>query len=180
MVLLKQLKAASVQFDHLLAEKDFRACRVSCYSGIAQADARDERLRWLNNLSGTEILAGNFLTALAISRGASPLASESSDHFLKGNHHTNYAAALSCLGTHDEAFVEYAVAEYHYIECGREDLMASVQNNVGYLYVQLGQPVKALDYLERAREKYQRLEDWARLAEVHESIAAAYRAKAVL
>jgi tetratricopeptide (TPR) repeat protein len=161
-----------------MRELDWPACRALCFDELARADERDERLRWLNNLSVVEYHSGLLTTALSICRASYVLASNSSDHFLKGNHHLSYAATLAGLGQTDEAFLEYEAALYHYEQCEREDLTASVLNNVGCLYVEVGDFGKALEYLERAREKYARLNDWNHLADVYDSLSKACRAKA--
>lgn len=137
-----------------------------------------ECLRRLNNFVMEQVQAKEYKLAMEISDAAQWLVSGCEDDFLKGNHHNNRAAVLACMGRSEEAFKEYETAHRHYERMDMEGHEASVLNNIGYLYVQIGQPENAHAYLESAREIYTRLGDNARLAEVYDSMASACRAEA--
>ncbi len=175
---LLQTSPASVLLGRLLLAGQYAEARDLCFSELAEADARAERFRWLVNLTALEFSACNVLTALSVSRAAGKLLPGITDAALAGHHHNNRAAVEAALGRTDEAFILYAVAADLYAESEREDLVAEVLNNTGCLYVQTGQFEMALDYLKRAEVKFEGLEDWAHLAEVHDSLSKAYRARA--
>jgi tetratricopeptide (TPR) repeat protein len=173
-----QTRHGSEQFGALLSAGDFVGGRSLCLSEIARADSRMERFRWLVNLTALEFKAHDLLTARSASDAAAELLREVEDSALRGHHHNNRGAVLGALGDADTAFIEYAVASKYYAESGREDLVAEVQNNTGLLYAETGQFEMAFEYLERAREKYARLNDWNHLADVYDSLSKACRAKA--
>jgi tetratricopeptide (TPR) repeat protein len=159
------------QFEALQLAKDWRGLRALCFEGLAQAETELERLRWFNNLTGCQYLAGDLLTALDASDASSEMARTCSDLTVKGHYHENRAAVLSALGDADSAFLEYAVASDSYAEAEREELVASALNNTGLLYSQVGDFETAIHYLERAEEAFKRLGDLNHLADVYDSLS---------
>src|SRR5688572_6743695 len=137
MPLSLQTQHGITQFDEAWKSRQYDICRALCYLGLASAVTRDERLRWFNNLVGTEwstaLFLSDRLTALSISDASTNLAFESLDYSLKGHYHNNRAAVLSALERTDEAYLEYAMAAKYYAESEREDLVAEVLNNTGCL-----------------------------------------------
>jgi tetratricopeptide (TPR) repeat protein len=115
---------------------------------------------------------------------ASPLFEQIEDHALKGRFHVTLANNLQCLGTEedrtdytDRALVEYAAASFHYEQAGHTRYLATVENNIGFLFFTLGKFGEAHEHLDRARALLVKLRDHLLTAQVDDTRARAFLAQ---
>lgn len=118
----------------------------------------EQKLRALLNSAIVEKVATRDLEALRIYKEAAPLFEKSSNHALKGKFHNSYATLLKSLGLSenreeyiDNALVEFTAASFHFDKAGHKRFQARVENNVGFLFANLGRFEEANEHLSRAR-----------------------------
>ena len=71
----------------------------------------------------------------------------------------------------DRAFLEYAAASYHFEQAEHRRYLANVENNLGFLYLEINCCKEAHEHLNRARRILTTLKDRIALAEVDETRA---------
>lgn len=103
------------------------------------------------------------------------------NHHLRGVFHNEYATVLKNLGFAegrgdylDKALLEFTAADFHFEQSGNIGYRAAAINNLGFLYVGIGEFAKAHEQLSRARDLYQGLKEIGRIAQVDETRARAY------
>ncbi|HEV7376659.1 MAG TPA: tetratricopeptide repeat protein, partial [Pyrinomonadaceae bacterium] len=128
--------------------------------------------------------ATRFHDSLRFLTEASPLFEQIEDHALKGRFHVTLANNLQCLGTEedrtdytDRALVEYAAASFHYERAGHDRYLATVENNIGFLFFTLGKFGEAHEHLDRARALLVKLRDHLHTAQVDETRARTFLAQ---
>ncbi len=128
--------------------------------------------------------ATRFHDSLQFLTDASPLFEAIDDHALKGRFHVTLANNLQCLGTKedrtdytDRALVEYAAASFHYEQAGHTRYLATVENNIGFLFFTLGKFSEAHEHLDRARRLLIKLRDHLHTAQVDETRARTFLAQ---
>jgi tetratricopeptide (TPR) repeat protein len=131
-----------------------------------------------------EKVATRYHDALRMLNEAAPLVAASPSDNLKGRFHNELATVLKDLGTAehrqdyiDRALIEYAGASLHFQQAGHQQYLACVENNLGFLYLMLGNYVKAHDHLDRARRVLIGLNDYVHAAQVDETTARALLAE---
>jgi tetratricopeptide (TPR) repeat protein len=131
-----------------------------------------------------EKVSTRYHDALRILNEAAPLVGASASDTLKGNFHNELATVLKDLGTSecrqdyiDRALIEYAGASLHFQRAGHHQYHACVENNLGFLYLMLGNYVKAHQHLDRARHVLVALNDHVHAAQVDETTARAMLAE---
>lgn len=168
---------ARAEFARLDARKAWPEARDLALAMLAESDARLDRFVWLNNLSVALWGLRRFKAALsALNAAAKLIESAEPGNRLMGNYHNNRACALLGLGAVTAAFVEFDEAARLYELADDRARQAMVLNNVGCLYVEAGEPGRAVPYLNRAANIYDAHENHAKLAEVLRSLADAYEA----
>ena len=117
----------------------------------------EQRLRALLNIAIVEKVATRDLEALRIYRDSKPLFEASSNHALKGKFHNSFATLLRSMGVSenreeyiDSALLEYAAASYHFEQAGHKRFQGRVENNVGFLFFNIGRLAEAQEHLARA------------------------------
>lgn len=140
----------------------------------------EQRPRALLTRAIVEKLSLRSEDALRTHRQAAPLFQNSSNVALKGKFHNEYATVLKNLGLArnssdliDQALVEYSAASVYAEEAGNKRFLASVENNVGNLFVRLGRFDEAHKHLDRARSLFTSLKDKGLVAQVDDSRARA-------
>ncbi len=140
----------------------------------------EQRLRALLTRAIVDKLSLRSEDALRTHRLAAPLFQNSSNVALKGKFHNEYATVLKNLGLArnsteliDQALVEYSAASVYAEEAGNKRFLASVENNVGNLFVRLGRFDEAHKHLDRARALFTSLKDKGLVAQVDDSRARA-------
>jgi tetratricopeptide (TPR) repeat protein len=141
----------------------------------------EQRLRALLNRAGLEKLSHRYEDALKTHREAAPLFEASSNNALKGKFHNEYASVLKNLGLAqkrddyiDQALVEYSAASFYAEQAGNSRFLASVENNVGLLFIRLGRVSDAQIHLDRARSLFTALKDKGMVAQVDDTRARAF------
>jgi tetratricopeptide (TPR) repeat protein len=110
------------------------------------------------------------------------------DHNYKGRYHGTLAAAHDALialsdkaadkEMHvDAACMEYEAASYHYEQAGDEANRASIENNFGNLFLNVGDFPKAIEHLECAHNILSSLSNPGYQTQVEESLAQVYLAQ---
>ena len=138
----------------------------------------EQRLRVLLNSAIIEKAATRDREALRIYREAAPEFERSTNHALKGKFHHGYATLLRSLGLSekreeyiDTALVEYAAASFHFEQAGYHRFQAFVENNVGFLFANIGRFEDARKHVNSARSLFARLADQSRAAFADDTLA---------
>ena len=141
----------------------------------------EQKLRALLNLGIVEKSATRDRDALRIYREAAPLFDQCLNHSLKGKFHNSYATLLKGLGTAeqredyiDRALVEYAAASFHFEQAGHRRFQARVENNVGFLFANIGRFIEAQEHLARARSLHLSVGDHGGAAGAEDTRAQAF------
>ena len=141
----------------------------------------EQRLRVLLNKAIVDTMSLRFEDALRTHREAAPLFEMSSNVALKGKFHNEYATLLKNLGRTrnsadliDQALVEYSAATMYAEQVGNKRFLASVENNLGNLFVRLHRFVDAHTHLDRARLLFTSLKEKTLVAQVDDSRARAF------
>jgi len=74
----------------------------------------------------------------------------------------------------DRALIEYAAASYHFELGGHSPYLASVENNLGFLYFRINRYDQAHEHLDRARRIFGNLTDVGSAAQVDETRACVF------
>jgi tetratricopeptide (TPR) repeat protein len=163
-------------------EGAFDEARVSLADALQQLGdlESEQRLRVLLNKAIVDTMSLRFEDALRTHREAAPMFDMSSNVALKGKFHNEYATLLKNLGLArnsadliDHALVEYSAATVYAEEVGNKRFLASVENNVGNLFVRLDRFDEAHKHLDRARLLFTSLKDKSLVAQVDDSRARA-------
>ena len=144
----------------------------------------EQHLRALLNKAIVDRTSNRYEDALRTHREATPLFVYSDNDNLKGKFHNEYATILKNIGLAnnredyvDQALVEYSAASFHAEQAGNKRFQASVENNVGYLFVRLGRFADATDHLDRARLLFGAVKDKGMVAQVDDTRARALIAR---
>ena len=163
-------------------EGAFDEARVSLDDALQQLGdlESEQRLRALLTRAIVDKLSLRPEDALRTHRQAAPLFQNSTNVALKGKFHNEYATVLKYLGLArnssdliDQALVEYSAASIYAEDSGNKRFLASVENNVGNLFVRLGRFNEAHKHLDRARALFVSLKDRGLVAQVDDSRARA-------
>jgi tetratricopeptide (TPR) repeat protein len=97
---------------------------------------------------------------------------------LKGCYHQTLGNVLMEIGESDRprdyldrAFLEYTAASYHFEQAEHRRYLANVENNLGFLYLEINCCKEAHEHLNRARRIFTSLKDRITLAQVEETRA---------
>ncbi|MDQ2936550.1 MAG: tetratricopeptide repeat protein [Acidobacteriota bacterium] len=170
-------------------EGAFDEARVSLDAALTQLGniQSEQRLRALLNRAIVEKVCKQYEAALETHREAASLFEASSNNTLKGKFHNEYATVLKNVGLAgnredyiDHALVEYSAASFHAEQAGNKRFLALVENNVGYLFLQLGRLREAQEHLDLARSLFTSLKDKGMVAQVDDSRARVFIAEGQL
>jgi tetratricopeptide (TPR) repeat protein len=141
----------------------------------------EQKLRALLNCGLVERSSLRYYDALRIHREAASLFNESGNHALRGKFHNEFATVLKDLGLAerredfiDQALVEYAAASFHFEQAGHKRFLAAVENNLGYLFVNLRRFGEANEHLDHARSLFAGFKDKGMVAQVDDTRARAF------
>ena len=144
---------------------------------VAGRDAEQEA-RALLALAMVERRATRYAEALRILRGAAPLFEALPSHTHKARFHIQLGTVLENLGRaenrperFDDAFVEYSAAGFHCEQAGHRGFLATVENNIGFLFYTLGKHAEAREHLARALEISEQAGDVGRAAQFEDTLA---------
>jgi len=94
-----------------------------------------------------------------------------------GNRLENLAESEQRTAYIDRALLEYAGASYHFEKAGHRRYLASVENNLGFLYFKIEHYDQAHEHLNRARKIFGNLKDVSSAAQVDETRACVFLAQ---
>jgi len=144
----------------------------------------DLRATALIRCAVVEKTAAKYSEALSLYKEASPLVEATSDHALKGSFHMGLGTLLNCLGVAegqtqyiDQALIEFSAAGFHFEQLGHAQQCGRVENNLGFLYVTIGNFSEAHRHINRARAIFVSLADQGLTAQVEDTRARAYLAE---
>src|SRR5262245_18029040 len=162
----------------------FDLARATLQSALGDITEDELELRSIGliRLAVVERLAGRLHDALALLDEASPLLSDSGS-WPQGRFHLECANTLKDLGIaeskanyFERAFGHYGKALWHFNRIGNRRYTAIVENNYGVLLSNLKRFEEACLHLDKARQLFEMLHDYVRLAQVEETLAQLYLA----
>lgn len=129
-----------------------------------------------------EVRARRLNDALRFYSDAATFLEPSKDHALKGAFHNEFALLFKKLSVGDKDFVdraliEYTAASFHFEQAGNIRYQASVENNLGSLFLTLGKFADAHQHLGRARSLFIEIDDQVHLAQVNDTRARTFLAE---
>src|ERR1041385_4521478 len=154
--------------------------RALFQQALGTAQTAETKLRTLTNASTVEISSGRYGDALALLNDAAPFLSEVSDDASHGRYHGQRGLAYKKLGgteNLDHALVEYSAASMYFANAGHTRYLARVENNIGFILLQLGRTTEALSHLDPARAMFVSLKDAGSVAQVNETRARVFLAE---
>lgn len=139
---------------------------------------KELRAKILLRLVIVESLSGRYNDALRILTEETQFFEESTNDFLKGKFHNDFASVLTCLSTTerrsdytDRAIIEYTAASHHFEQAGHTSYRASAENNLGFLLYTIGRYEEAHKHLNAARRLFADVQNKGRIAQVDETRA---------
>jgi two-component system phosphate regulon response regulator PhoB len=125
-----------------------------------------------------EVDSSQFNAAFRFYSEVVPLLDVTHNDVLKGSFHSSFALLFRRLATAqnnqdhiDQALIEYAAASFHFEQAGNHRYLASVENNLGFLYSTIGRYQEAHQHLNRARRLFIELDDIGTVAQVDDARA---------
>jgi tetratricopeptide (TPR) repeat protein len=138
----------------------------------------EERAIALHRRALVETSSKRFSEALRVYDEAVPLFGGITTHSLLAHFHDGLANVLTRLSSSehhkeylDRALIEYAAASFHFQQAGHERYEACVENNLGFLYSNIGEYDQAHEHLDQAQVIMTRLQDNVHLAQVDDTRA---------
>ena len=182
------------KLEHTRGLAEARAELARCYWNAGEFDeARINLAKSLEYLRGdfsdlkasvliragmVEATAGRPDEALRLYEECVPIVQQSPEHFLKGTLHNSLATVLTRLSSatnredyQDRALIEYSAASFHFEQAGNRRYVASVENNLGFLFFTIGRYDEAHKHLDRARQLFLELRDVGTMAQVDDTRA---------
>ena len=162
--------------------KEARACQKQALSLLT----RDSELKAkaVLRLSNVEHSAERDQLAFKILEKHARLFQRINNHTLKGCFHTAIGNRLENLADVekrsdyiDRALIDYAAASYHFEKGKHRPYLASVENNLGFLYYKIKDYEQAHEHLDRARRIFGSLKDVGSAAQVDETRACVFLAQ---
>ncbi len=142
------------------------------------------KARALLNRAMVEGAAMRLSDGLQILIDSAPLFEVVDNQALKGSFHSVLATILKNLGAAegrddhiDRALIEYAAASYHFEQAGHKLNCARVENNLGFLYLNVGKFVEAHEHLNYARRILDSLKDYGTIAQIDDTRARVFLAE---
>jgi tetratricopeptide (TPR) repeat protein len=156
--------------------------RILFHQALANAKLAENKLRVLVNATTVEIASGDYQRSLAILDQAAPLLEQTEDDGIKGRYHSHRAVTLRNLGGADpeyldRALIEYSAASFHFQAAGHVRYVASVENNIGFILLQLQRYGQALAHLDSGLRIFVSLKDMGSAAQVNETRAQVFLAQ---
>lgn len=125
-----------------------------------------QRLRALLNRAMVEQVSSRPKEALQILSEAEPLFETSSNHALKGKFHNEFGTVLKNLGLAerredyiDRALMQYTAASVELEKADQQQVLAVIENNLGFLFAHLERFAEAHEHIDRALWMATRLND---------------------
>ena len=147
---------------------------------LSRATSVENRVRILINKSVIEIVSNQLDEALNVLNQAAPLLDQIEDHATHGRYHMQRATAFKRRGgpdNLDRALIENAAASFHLGQARHTRYLARVENNIGFILMELERHDEALEHLNKARQIFTTLKDSGSVAQVNETRAQVFLAQ---
>lgn len=167
-------------------EGAFDEARITLDHALLQLGDLDseQRLRAFLNKAIVEKVSNRYRESLRLHREAAPLFDVSRNDALKGKFHNSYAMVLQNLGLAqhrddylDRALIEFSAASFHFEQAKHKRFQGVVENNLGFLFIELGRFQDGHDHLSRSRAVAVALKDQSFVAQVDDTRARAFIAE---
>ena len=147
---------------------------------LSRATSVENRVRILINKAIVEIFSNQPDEALNLLNQAAPLLDHIEDHATHGRYHMQRALTFRRRGGPDDidrALIENAAASFHLEQARHTRYLARVENNIGFILLELERHAEALEHLNKARHIFTTLKDSGSVAQVNETRARVFLAQ---
>lgn len=147
---------------------------------LSRAASVENRVRIIINKAIIEIFSNQIDEALNLLNQAAPLLGQIEDNATHGRYHMQRAIAFKRRGgadNLDRALIENAAASFHLERARHTRYLACVENNIGFILMELERHDEALEHLNRARQILTKLKDSGIVAQVNETRARVFLAQ---
>src|SRR6267142_3843165 len=154
--------------------------RVWFREAIAGATDSAIAFKILLNSTTVEISTNCLAEGLSLLERASPLLELISDEAEIGRFHMQRAVILRRMGgaaNIDRALIENTAARVHFEQANHRRYFARVENNIGFIFYELGRYEEALEHLDNARAVFIEIDDVGTAAQVNETRARVFLAQ---
>jgi tetratricopeptide (TPR) repeat protein len=154
--------------------------RVWFQEALARAIDPALQQRLLVNATTVEVSSSQFNTALSLLEEAAPLLDLIDDPAAVGRFHMQKAIVLRNLGGSeniDRALIENTAASINFEQANHRRYFARVENNIGFIFLELGRYEEALHHLDRALSTLIEIDDVGTAAQVNETRARVFLAQ---
>lgn len=141
---------------------------------FSRATSVENKVRILINQAIVEIFSNQLDEAMRLLSQAAPLLSQIEDHATHGRYHMQRAIVFKRRGGDhnlDHALIENAAASFHLEQARHTRYLARVENNTGFILMELDRYEEALEHLNRAQRNFAALRDSGSVAQVSETRA---------
>jgi len=172
------------------AKKDLAICywregamdeaRVFFQEALVSASDPATEFRILVNSTMVEISSNRLDEALSLLDRAAPLLESISNEATIGLFHMQRAMVFRGMGgaeNIDRALIENTAARVHFEQANHRRFFARVENNIGFIFLELGRHEEALEHLDSARATFVEIGDVGTAAQVNETRARVFLAQ---
>jgi tetratricopeptide (TPR) repeat protein len=154
--------------------------RVWFQEALARANDPALQHRILVNATTVEISSSRFNAALSLLEKAAPLVESVKDPAAVGRFHMQKALVLRNIGGSeniDRALIENTAASVNFEQANHRRYFARVENNIGFIFLELGRYEESLKHLDRALSTFAEIGDVGTAAQVDETRARVFLAQ---
>jgi tetratricopeptide (TPR) repeat protein len=154
--------------------------RVWFKEALSRATIPVNKLRILVNRTTVELSSNRLQEALSFLEEAAPLLDCIDDPAAVGRFHMQKALVLRNIGGSeniDRALIENAAASINFEQANHRRYFARVENNIGFIFLELGRYEEALQHLDRALSTFIEIDDVGTAAQVNETRARVFLAQ---
>jgi tetratricopeptide (TPR) repeat protein len=154
--------------------------RVWFKEALSRATDPANKLRILINRTTVEVYSNQLEQALALLGEAAPLLDHVDDPAALGRFHMQNALVLRNMGGSeniDRALIENTAASINFERANHRRYFAGVENNIGFIYLELGRYEEALQHLDRALSTFIEIDAVGTAAQVNETRARVFLAQ---
>jgi tetratricopeptide (TPR) repeat protein len=154
--------------------------RVWFQEALSRATDPVNKLRILVNRTTIEVYSNRLQEALSLLEEAAPLLDHVDDPAAVGRFHMQKALVLRNIGGSeniDRALIENTAASINFEQANHRRYFARVENNIGFIFLELGRYEEALQHLDRALSTFIEIDDVGTAAQVNETRARVFLAQ---
>lgn len=154
--------------------------RVWFQEALSRATDPANKLRILINRTTVEVYSNQLKQALSLLEEAAPLLDHVDDPAAHGGFHMQKALVLRNMGGSeniDRALIENTAASINFERANHRRYFAGVENNIGFIYLELGRYEEALQHLDRALSTLVEIDAVGIAAQVNETRARVFLAQ---